>query len=282
MSEPHVDLHLHSDRSDGSVPAGELARHVAAADLRAFALTDHDTVDGIAEARAASVDLEVEMVAGIEVSAYEERWGSVHVLGYFLDETDADLLHTLDGFRARRAERAREIVQRLNRMGIAVPFEEVAARARHGLIARPHVARALLDGGWVATWEEAFERFLAADRPAYVPARYATAAGAIGLVHRAGGLAVLAHPGRSVPEEGIAALRDAGLDGLELWHPEHGPALTRALDRIAGRLRLLRTGGSDWHGPVRAGHGGLGSQRVPYRYYEDLRAAAARAATRGA
>lgn len=290
MGERRVDLHLHSDRSDGSVPPREVARYAARAGLCAFALTDHDTVDGIAEARAGAVDLDLEMMSGIEVSAYDERWGAIHVLGYLVDETAPDLLRVLDTFRARRAERARQMVERLNRLGIGVTFEDVAARSRHGLIARPHVAAALLDGGWVRSWEEAFHRFLATGRPAYVPTRHATPTEAIALIHGAGGLAVLAHPGSSIPEKAIAQLRAAGLDGLEVWHPEHGPALAQELDAVAARLGLLRTGGSDWHGPLGppgpprppgpldAEHGGIGSQLVPYRYYEELRAAAARAA----
>lgn len=269
-----MDLHLHSDRSDGTIPAAEVPGHVAAAGVVAFALTDHDTVDGLADARAAAAALGLEFVPGIEVSAHDERRGSAHLLGYFIEDDDPRLRAALGRFRDRRAERAREIVERLNRLGVAVTFEQVSAHARGGLIARPHVARALLEGGWVTRWEEAFGRYIADGRPAYVPTRHATPGEAVAAIHDAGGLAVLAHPGKRADDEWIRGLCELGLDGLEVLHPEHGPAEVRHFRRLARRLQLLVTGGSDWHGPRDAGHGGLGSQAVPYEYYEALKARA--------
>lgn len=250
--------------------------HVAAAGVAAFALTDHDTVDGLAGARAAATAAGLEFVPGIEVSAHDERRGSVHVLGYFIEGEDAKLLTLLNGFRERRVERAREIVERLNGLGVALTYEQVSAHARGGLIARPHVARALLEGGWVRNFDEAFGRYIADGRPAYVPTRYATPQEAIAAIHAAGGLAVLAHPGKRADDEWIHELHELGLDGLEVLHPEHGPREAQRFRRLARRLHLLATGGSDWHGPREQAHGGLGSQAVPYEYYEALKARAAR------
>lgn len=243
--------------------------HAAAAGLGVFALTDHDTLEGIPDARAAAAARGLELVPGIEVSAYDDARGSVHVLGYFVDEDDPALRARLGRFRDRRAERAREIVERLNRLGIGVTFEQVSAQAR-GLVARPHVARALVEGGWVRSLEEAFGRYIADGRPAYVPTRYARPDEAIAAIHTAGGLAVLAHPGKRADAEWIRGLCAHGLDGLEVLHPEHAPAEVRRLRGVARRLGLLPTGGSDWHGPRDAAHGGLGSQGVPYEYYEAL------------
>ena len=247
---------------------------MAAAGVRAFALTDHDTVAGLADARAAAAAAGLEFVPGIEVSAHDERRGSTHVLGYFIEDGDPAFLSLLNGFRERRVERAREIVERLNRLGVAVTYEQVSAHARGGLIARPHVARALLEGGWVRNVNEAFGRYIADGRPAYVPTRYATPGEAIAAIHSAGGLAVLAHPGKRADDEWIRELSELGLDGLEVWHPEHGPTEARHFRRLARRLQLLATGGSDWHGPRDRAHGGLGSQAVPYEYYEALKARA--------
>jgi predicted metal-dependent phosphoesterase TrpH len=273
VSAGQVDLHTHSTRSDGACAPAEVARAARAAGLAAFALTDHDTVDGLAEAEAGAAAAGIEFVAGVEVSAYDERCGSVHVLGYCVRADDPGLRATLEGFRIRRAERAREIVARLNRLGVALAFEEVEARAAGAAIGRPHVARALLDGGWVASWEEAFGRYLGAGRPAYVPTRHATPEEAVAAIRAAGGVAVLAHPGARTPDEAIRRWRDRGLDGLEVWHPDHDPERVRHLRRLAGRLDLLATGGSDWHGwPHEAP---LGSQKVGYEALTALRARAA-------
>lgn len=274
MTERTADLHLHSDRSDGTVPAAEVAGRAAAAGLAAFALTDHDTVAGIAEARAAAETLGLALAPGIEISAYDEARGTVHVLGYFLREDDPELVASLERFRRRRAERAREMVERLNRLGVGVTYEEVSAQAPHGLVARPHVAQALVAGGWVKSWEEAFGRYIADGRPAYVPTRHATPQEAIDAIHAAGGVAVLAHPGPRATDDWIRSLRELGLDGLEVLHPEHGRADARRFRRLARRLQLVPTGGSDWHGLRDARHAALGSQNVPYEYYLALKACA--------
>ncbi len=154
-------------------------------------------------------------------------------------------------------------------------LEEVEAQASSdGSIARPHVARALVKRGWVKSYAEAFNRFLAAGQPAYVPTRRIAPAEAIRLIQGAGGLAVLAHGGKTHGDEAIRALAAAGLDGLEILHPDHGPAEVRRLRPLASELGLLETGGSDWHGPHDSRRGQLASQPVPYDWYEKLRAAA--------
>jgi predicted metal-dependent phosphoesterase TrpH len=269
-----VDLHLHSDRSDGRVdPAGVM---VAAkqSGLLAVALTDHDTLAGIDAARREASRLELDFVPGVEFSCYDDS-GSTHLLGYFVDPSHAELAEYLDDARERRMQRAGNIVEKLNRLGVGITVEAVIAQASHdGLIARPHVARALLEGGWVRSYFEAFDRYLAAGQPAYVPTWRITPADGIGWIHKAGGLAVLAHGGKTHGDSTIRQLVDAGLDGLEILHPEHGRFDVERLRRLAAELSLLETGGSDWHGPLDSRRGQLASQPVPYEWYLRLREAA--------
>lgn len=274
--ERRIDLHLHSVRSDGRSEPAEVVAAAKAAGLAAVALTDHDTVAGIAEAEAAAAALELPFVPGLELSAYDVEQGSTHLLGYFVDPEHAALLGFLEEVRQSRLERAAAMVEKLNELGLSVSLDAVMAEASpDGLVARPHVARALVDGGWVASYGEAFSRFIAAGRPAYVPTRRVDPEEGIRWIHEAGGLAVLAHGGKTHGAEVIRRLAEAGLDGLETLHPEHGPVEVRKLRRLAAELGLLETGGSDWHGARDDRRGQLASQAVPYEWYERLKAAAA-------
>jgi predicted metal-dependent phosphoesterase TrpH len=272
--ESKVDLHLHSDRSDGRVdPAGVMAA-AKQSGLEAVALTDHDTLVGIGEAQRAASRLELDFVPGIEFSCYDDT-GSTHLLGYFVDPSHAELSAYLDDARERRRQRASEIVEKLNRLGVGITVEAVIAQASHdGLIARPHVARALLEGGWVGSYFEAFDRYLAAGQPAFVPTWRIRPADGIGWIHKAGGLAVLAHGGKTHGESTIKQLVEEGLDGLEVLHPEHRRFEVERLRRLAAEFSLLETGGSDWHGPLDSRRGQLASQPVPYEWYLRLREAA--------
>jgi predicted metal-dependent phosphoesterase TrpH len=272
--EARIDLHLHSSCSDGRVGPAEVVVAAAAEELRAVALTDHDTVAGLGEARRAAEQLGLDFAPGIEFSCYDDS-GSTHLLGYFIDFTYPDLLAYLAEAQRKRVERAARMVEKLAGLGIGVTLEEIKAQAvPSGLIARPHVARALIDGGWVKSYWEAFDRFLAAGQPAYVPTWRIGPAEGIRRIHEAGGVAVLAHPGKTHADEAILRMVDEGLDGLETLHPEHGPQEVRRLRRTAADLGLLETGGSDWHGPSDTRRGQLASQPVPYDWYLRLREAA--------
>ncbi len=266
-----IDLHLHSTASDGRLdPAGVMAA-AKERGLVAAALTDHDTLAGLPEALEAAAELELEFVPGIELSTYDDA-GSTHLLGYFVDLEAEDFSSYLAWARGRRVERARAIVEKLNGLGIGLAMEEVEAQVgENGLFARPHIARAMLEAGWVKSYREAFDRFIAAGQPAYVPTGHTTPAEGIDQIHGAGGAAVLAHPVGSHDDERIRGLRDAGLDGLEVLHPEHGAEEVRRLRRLADELGMLETGGSDWHGPMNGRHGRLASQPVPYDWYVRLR-----------
>jgi predicted metal-dependent phosphoesterase TrpH len=275
-----VDLHLHSNRSDGLLEPAAVIDAAQDAGLRAVALTDHDTLSGIEEAQQAATEIGLPFVPGIEFSCYDDS-GSTHLLGYFIDPGHAELAEYLARARELRVERAREIVRKLNGLGADVTLEDVKAQAsEQGLIARPHVARALVAGGWVQSYNEAFYRFIAAGQPAYVPTWRMSPAEGVSRIQAAGGLAILAHGGKSHSESAIRALVDAGLDGLETLHPEHGPYEVRRLRRLVAQHGLLETGGSDWHGPHDGRRGQLASQPVPYGWYVRLRDAAGKRAGR--
>ncbi len=278
-----IDLHLHSLCSDGRLEPAAVVAAAKDAGLAALALTDHDTVAGIAEAETAAAALGLPFVPGLELSAYDAEQGSTHLLGYFIDPEHAAFLDFLEEVRESRVERAALMVQKLNELGLRVSLDEVMAEASPtGLIARPHVARALVDGGWVGSYGEAFSRFIAAGRPAYVPTQHVEPAEGIGWIHEAGGLAVLAHPGKTHGADAIRRLAEAGLDGLETLHPEHGPVEVRKLRGLAAELDLLETGGSDWHGPLDNRRGQLATQPVPFEWYERLSEAAAARGQRSA
>ena len=268
--ERRADLHVHSTCSDGRMTPSEVIDAAAAAELGAVALTDHDTVAGLAAAAAAASSTSVTFVPGLELSTYDDT-GSTHLLGYGIDERNARLARFLEGALQDRVRRAEKMVDKLNRLGVEVALDDVLARtAENGLVARPHVAQALLDGGWVKSYGEAFSRFIAAGAPAYVPTRRVPPEEGIRMIQHAGGVAVLAHGGRTHDDAAIVRLRDAGLDGLETLHPDHGPLEVRRMRRLAAELGLLESGGSDWHGPRDTRRGRLGEKPVPLEWCERL------------
>jgi len=269
-----VDLHMHSTCSDGLAEPTAGMEAAKKRGLAAVALTDHDTLAGIEEAAQRAAELDLPFVPGIEFSAYDDA-GSTHILGYYVASSDRALAEHLASALEGRRSRAEQMVDKLNQLGLEVTFDDVKAQASDGgLIARPHVARALVAGGWVKGYGEAFARFLAAGQPAYVPTRRIEPADAIRLINGAGGLAVLAHAGKTHSEAAIRGLVDDGLDGLEILHPDHGPYEVRRLRLLAHELGLLETGGSDWHGPHDSRRGQLASMPVPFEWYERLREAA--------
>lgn len=269
--EDRVDLHLHSTASDGQLSPAAVMRAAREAGLRAAALTDHDTLAGLGEARQAAESLGLEFVPGIELSTYEEAAGSIHLLGYYVREADPALAAQLEDALTGRGERAREIVARLNDLGVGVTVGEVFAQGSPaGLVTRAHIARALVDGGWISSYRAAFDRYLGSDGPAYVPVQRLEPAQGIALIQGAGGLAVLAHPGAAFDEDEIGRLAESGLDGLEVLHPDHDRGTARRLRELAARLGLLETGGSDWHGP-RGGVRALATQPVPYEWCRRMR-----------
>lgn len=245
-----IDLHLHTTVSDGRLTPRELVERCAAAGISIMAVTDHDTVGAVAEVQAHCAARGMEAVVGIEITAVEDQ-RDVHMLGYFFDPSDAGLAAFLASQRAVRIERVRAIADRLASLGMPIDLERLLAdgHAQTGRsIGRPKVARAMIEAGYVSTTREAFDRWLGRDCPAFVARTGAPPEQVIDIVHAAGGIVSLAHPGRTGIDHRIGALRDAGLDALEVYHSDHDPLLTARYRAIAGSLGLLVTGGSDFHG----------------------------------
>ena len=265
MTAGFVDLHAHSTASDGSATPEAAVELAARAGLAAFALTDHDSLAGIAPARAVGERLGVRIVAGVELSVVDgER--EVHLLGLHIRDATA-LEARLATVRLARHTRAEAIVGRLNGLGVPLSLDAVLTESAGGAIGRPHIARALIAGGWVHDLREAFDRYLGAGRPANVEKARVTFADGVALIHEFGGLAVIAHPGSEGTRERLTDLAARGLDGVEVLHPGHAPADVQRLRALADELDLLPSGGSDWHGAA-AGMRVLGAMQVPLAWLE--------------
>ena len=268
-----VDLQVHTTASDGALSPAAVVQAAADAGLHALAITDHDSVDGLAEAQEAGRQLGVRIVSGVELSCHFEG-EELHLLGLHLADLDA-MRDALTALQAQRVQRAERIVAALNAHGIPVRMDAVLAEAGPGAVGRPHIARALLAGGWVREFREAFDKWIGWGRPAYMAKEQFAVADAIALVHRAGGLAVWAHPGELATPARIGRLADLGRDAVEVLHPSHPPYLVQRLVEHTEKAGLLPSGGSDWHG-TQDGPRKLGGQLVPKVWldWQDARLAA--------
>jgi hypothetical protein len=245
-----IDLHSHTSASDGQYAPEEHVALAARAGLRVLSVTDHDTVDGLARAIAEGTKLGVRVIPGIEVSIMHNR-REVHVLGHFIDPTEPRLAAHALVLAEERQGRMEEMLRRLSAVGITVPLEQVRAIAGEAPMARPHLARALVDRGLCSSLKESFERFLGDGKVAHVPRREVTGAEAMALIHQAGGTATLAHPGSSrVHRLELEDLKKVGLDGLEVEHVDHPPSQRETFRGWARALGLATTAGSDFHGPA--------------------------------
>lgn len=260
-----ADLHTHSTASDGMLAPADLVHQAHRRGLTIIALTDHDTTKGLAEAIAAGEQLGVRVIPGIELSTDVED-GEVHILGYGIDAESETLQGALAGYRQARRERAEKIVSRLRDMDVHVPEGSVRASDGDAAIGRPHIARALIEAGYVQSIGEAFDRYLGNDKPAYIASeRKPTPEEAIRLIRSAGGLPVHAHPFTSALfPASLPKLVDAGLAGIEVFYGEYSPEQRRALIRLAAEHQLLMTGGSDYHGENFKARRDLGSVEVPH------------------
>lgn len=271
-----IDLHAHTTASDGSLSPAQLVRAAAAEGLAALAVTDHDTVGGLEEARSEARRAGIELVNGMELSI---RWdeGTFHLLGYLFEEGPG-LAAGLAQLQALRHDRNLKMIARLNELGYAVSYADVAAESGGGQVGRPHMAKALVKKGLVPTVQDAFERLLRRGRPAYVIVDRLEPRDAFELVRRAGGVPVLAHPYQlRLAEEALDARipewKDAGLGGIEVQHSSHDAARQSFLERLAAKHGLAATGGSDFHGDTKPdvalgrAHGGA---RIPMSRLDDL------------
>src|SRR5437870_4220994 len=267
-----ADLHLHTNFSDGTYSPEELVAQARAHGLAALALTDHDTVEGCTRAALACQSASLEFITGTELTA-EQDGNELHLLGYFIDTQNPRLLTQIARFQSVRQDRIREMVARLNQVRVPLEAEAVFALANCRAPGRPHVARALVQAGHCANLDEAFERFLKKNRPAWVPKFKMSAADAIELIHHACGVAVMAHPGLNRADGSIPGMVEAGLDGIECFHTKHSTATAEHYLEIADRFHLLVTGGSDCHG-LSKGKPLIGTVKLPYQHVEKLRAKA--------
>lgn len=273
-----ADLHMHSTASDGIYTPDALMALAAQAGCTHVALTDHDTLEGVPAAREAAARWGMTLIPGVELSCGAQK--EIHVLGYGVDAENKALGEFCAERVSQRMARAEEMVRRLNALGKAIDMARVRELAR-GVVARPHVARALLEAGYVTSVADAFERFLKPGRPAYVPKEDVKVADAVRLIDGAGGVAVLAHPmelkmGETQMESLVGEWRTQGLAGVEVYHPSAANNHAAFLRAMAGRLRMLVTGGSDFHGEaVRAS--ALGQEAARWKSMdEDMRALLAR------
>jgi hypothetical protein len=268
-----VDLHVHSTASDGSLPPEAVVERARASILLAIALTDHDTVAGVPAAVAAGERHGLRVVAGCEFSC-AAPWGEMHVLGYFLPSESLELEAFLERRRADRVRRGREMVGRLQALGVPLEFEDVLRQSRGGAVGRPHVARAIVRQGSAIDVGDAFDRYLGRGRPAFVEKILPTFREVAEVVHAVRGMVSVAHLKERGTRSFLERLKRDGLDAVEVRHPSHDADLRARLTGIALRLGLLPTGGSDWHGDPEPGetHGALGSQEVPLEWLERLEA----------
>jgi len=280
MSRDRFDLHTHSTASDGMLPPREVVALAAERGLAGIALTDHDTTDGIAEARGMAASLGIELIAGVELSCTGEMGQIVHMLGYFVDPDDAPLQALFASMRDERLTRAERIVERLEQItgGTSVTLDGVLAHAADAPIGRPHIARAMISAGLIKEADEAFSsNWFGPGGPAWVERDTVTVAQAIQAIHNAGGAAVFAHPGartrNGFREEQIRHAVSVGLDGVEADHPSHEGDVVQLISEFAIETGLVQTAGSDDHGTGVDGSR-LGCRTVPRRIIDALQARA--------
>lgn len=245
-----VDLHLHTTVSDGRLTPQALVARAALAGLRVMAVTDHDTTQATPVVLALAAERGIEAVSGIEITAVENG-RDIHILGYFIDHASVRLAAFLAEQRARRLDRAEAIGRRLASLGMPVAVQPLVAEVQRDAgrsLGRPQIAQAMLAAGYVSTMAEAFDRWLAQGRPAFVPREGPDCESVIDVIHHAHGLASLAHPAKTSVDSRIPALCDAGLDALEVHHPDHSPVHVERYLRLAQEAGVLVTGGSDFHG----------------------------------
>ena len=260
-----VDLHTHSTASDGTLAPEGVIEAAQRCGLTALALTDHDTIDGVPAAREAGERLGIRVIAGVELSAFQED-NEIHLLALHVTHV-ASLETRLTGLRTGRYARAQKIVEKLNTLGIPLTLDEVLLQSNGGAVGRPHVARALIARGFVHDFREAFTRYLGTAGTAFVARERLSIEDAISIAHEAGALAIWAHPSDGGRRERLEPLVAAGLDGLEVRHPSHSAEDVKRLQALADFFGLVPSGGSDWHGAP-DGPRRLGIMNVPVEWLE--------------
>jgi len=274
----HIDLHIHSNQSDGSFSPEKIVALAASEHLSAISITDHDDISSFELAWPVAAQANLEIIAGLELSA-EFLGYNFHLLGYFLDVQNSPLHDYLSFLKDERLKRARKILSVLERMGIMIGLEEVLGKTINGSIARPHIADLMIEKGFVDNRWEAFNRYIGDNAVAFVAKKQISVRETIDLIHQANGICVVAHPPFERLETHIKTWIDAGLDGIEVIHPRFSYYYTQCLKYLADRFQLVKSGGSDCHGLIEMDPR-IGKIWVPEEYLIPLRAAQAKIALR--
>ena len=269
-----ADLHLHTCFSDGTYSPEELVGRGVEVGLSAMALTDHDTVDGCTRMAAACQQADIEFIPACEITT-EVEGNEMHMLGYFLETDNQHLLDELAKFQEIRKNRVHEMVAKLNELGVPISLERVFEVASCDAPGRPHIGRVLVEDGVCESVDEAFKRYLKSHAPAWIPKHKICAEDAISLIHEAGGIAVMAHPGLNRIDQCIPTLVKAGMDGIECFHSRHSTPMSEHYLQMADNYRLLATGGSDCHG-MNKGEPLIGTVKLPYLHVEMMKDAVAK------
>lgn len=278
-----IDLHIHSTASDGTLSPIEILRLAHQLNLGAIAITDHDTMAGVKDALAQGIPPSLKFLTGVEISVLPppsfSYLGSFHFLGYSIDPDNTLLKHTCSELQQARKNRNPRILKILNELGFNITLTQVQKEAGECQLGRPHIAQVMLKKGYVRSINEAFDRYLSQGKPAYVDKYRLDCAKAIEIILDAGGVPVLAHPflvqtqNDKILEDLVITLMEMGLQGLEVYYPEHSPEKTAHYAKIANRRRLLMTGGTDFHGSLKPEiqmGSGKGNLSIPYAIYEKL------------
>lgn len=270
MTERVADLHLHTTYSDGTDSPERIVELAEEHGISTIAISDHDNVEAYAIAEPLARQKGIELLHGIEMSAsYEDI--EVHILGYFYDPKHPAFVDHITTQQKRRVSRMREMVERLQKVGVKIDAEEVLKLAGNGTVGRPHVARVLMKHGYISKMSEAFTKYIGPKNPGFVTGSPTLPDTIISVIRNAGGIPVLAHPMYVKRDEIIDMMVEQGLAGLEVYHSNHTPALIKHYKKIAKRLNLLMTGGSDYHGKSKEGVP-IGSVKIPYDLVDALRA----------
>ena len=271
-----IDLHTHSTFSDGTFTPLQLVKYAEEKGLKAFALTDHDTTEGIKEAK--SIETNVEVISGVEISTrYDKK--EIHIVGLYVNENDADLNKQLKYYREKRVTRNFEILEKLNSLGVDITIDDVKESCTGDVISRAHIAKALVSKGFVGSYTEAFDRYLGDNKYAYVPRETLNYEESMELITKAGGVPVLAHPllykmSDTNLENMMVKLRQKGLKAVEVYYSTHSNSDTQHVMAMANRVGLIYSGGSDFHGATKPKIDmgtGMGKLAVPYEILEKIR-----------
>jgi len=264
-----IDLHTHTKYSDGFYTPQELLQIIQQQQIYAFAITDHDTTDAIPYAQQIGNELGIEVVPGVELSSLDGDL-DLHILGYFIDIENKKFKEYLQLFKTERLKRAEKIIAKLNSLGISISLDDVLNLSQSAVVGRPHIAEALVKMGAVNNFQGAFQKLIGNTSPAYEKKYHISPEQAIRIIHQAGGLAVIAHPGL-LSEGTINNLIKVGVDGFEAYHPSHSVQQIKYYEGIASNYFLYATGGSDFHGGTRSDASSLGRYYTPLGTFESMK-----------